>query len=750
MKNQGFRLAAVVVSFVVLAVLYLLVSMPERVQAATPTSHRSTSPAPPSSPIARYALAAQALRSGNLQTARQLLDEVARQWPGEAVRARVLGGLYSAEAGDKMAAEQLLGAAADPGGQIEDWRLWLLAETARDNGHTEVARGSLDRLLAACRPSPLRPWAYLEAARLAVKAGDERSTLALIDGARSEKVGGEIASELENIAWTVGRQLKDETVRREAARRLLVESPMTAGALDVTSAFRAIDGSLDWSRVLSNGEVKQRARSFLGTEHMTAALDTLDHVPAAQRDTEWHLIKAQALTQSRRGGDALTLLSAIDSRDPAERASLEWERAVASSEIASASSDAAQRRALLDASHNHLAQVVKLGAGPQIPARALRGFYRDFMQAGLLPQATDILRILLLVDPGDTTGARDLWERGWAAFQRHDLATAVSFWQDLGILYPAQGDAQRGVYWQARALEQMGDTPRAHAIYRHMVAASDTGDFYRRQAAERLGGTPVSSAIELARSPGPWPRDPFLLRAKLLTDVGLDKLALREMDLVAAQANSRDLLALRALIMGRQGRRRDSIALLREAFPALGGPRQSTVPEEILRSYYPLEFADTIKSVASANGLPGFGGRHHPPGERLRPARHQPCGSPRADATHAGHSARDDLPAAPARSGERPVRPEFQHRARERLLPQSAEQLRRQCGARPGRLQRWPQPHPPALGRGRPQTGARRVRGNAPDGRVQGLRQTDPHPRGQLPPALPLNRLIAPERPPRN
>jgi soluble lytic murein transglycosylase len=602
-KIQGFRLAVVVVSFGVLAVLYLLVSVPEKVQAATPTPHHSAPSAPPSAPATRYALAAQALRSGNLQTARQLLDDVARQWPGEAARARVLGGLYASEAGDKRLAGELLGATSDVGGQLEDWRLWLLAETAGKD-HAAVARESLDRLLAGCRTSPLRPWAYLEAARLADKAGDERATLALIDGARGEKVGGAIAAELENIAWTVGRRLNDDGVRREAARRLLIEAPMTAGALDVTSAFRSIDGSLDWSRVLSNGEVKQRARSFLGTEHMTAALDTLDHVPAEQRDTEWHLIKAQALTQSRRGSDALTLLAAVDSRDPAERASLEWERAVASAEIAETSLDASQRRSLLDESHRHLTEVVRLGAGAQIPARELRIFYRAFLQDGLLAQATDTLRILRVVDPGDTTGARDLWERGWAAFQRRDLAAAVSFWQELGTLYPDQGDAQRGVYWQARALEQMGDTARAHVIYRNMVASSDTGDFYRRQAAERLGGTPVSSSIELARSPSPWPQDPLLLRAKLLTDVGLDKLALREMDLAASQANSRDLLALRALIMGRQGRRRESIALLREAFPALGGPRQSTVPEEILRSYYPLEFADTIKTAAAANGLP--------------------------------------------------------------------------------------------------------------------------------------------------
>jgi soluble lytic murein transglycosylase len=58
--------------------------------------------------------------------------------------------------------------------------------------------------------------------------------------------------------------------------------------------------------------------------------------------------------------------------------------------------------------------------------------------------------------------------------------------------------------------------------------------------------------------------------------------------------------------MGRQGKRRGSIALLREAFPALGGPQQSSVPEEILRAYYPLDYEDTIRAAAAANGLPAW------------------------------------------------------------------------------------------------------------------------------------------------
>jgi soluble lytic murein transglycosylase len=113
------------------------------------------------------------------------------------------------------------------------------------------------------------------------------------------------------------------------------------------------------------------------------------------------------------------------------------------------------------------------------------------------------------------------------------------------------------------------------------------------------------SEIQLAQaSESRFPSDPRLERAKLLTDLGLDELARREMELVEDEANPRDLLALRALVLGREGKRRESIALLREAFPALGGPQQSTVPEEILRAYYPMDYQETIIAAARANGLP--------------------------------------------------------------------------------------------------------------------------------------------------
>ena len=534
MKLSRFRLVAAVLCFVVLALAYLLLSTPNKVQAAAPRNPIQLSTPDSGSFTTRYAQAAHALRNDNLQEARQLLTEVAREHADEAVRAKLVEGLYAVEAGNSRLAEELLSSVSIPGGELEDWRLFLLAESAQKNGHDDVAADALAALITDSPESMLRAGAYLAAARLALKEGDERHALTLIDGARRAKVRGEEAVELENLAWKLGKTLDDAQVRRDAARQLLVRAPLTAGALGV--------------------------------------------------------------------------LDQVSTNDPLERANVEWERARATGELGTSRGGShlspAERRAMLETSHRHLANVVELGVSDQLSVKALRRLYEDFLEAGLFEPAMDTLRILRRVDPRDTTGTRELWERGWEKYRRHDFGGAVTYWSELADIYPGQGDAQRGLYWQARALERLGEPERARGVYSDLVAASDTTDFYRRRAMSRLGVPPVSSRIELAKTAGPWPADAALQRAKLLTDLGLDELAQREMDLVRGKADARELLGLKALILGRKGERRAGIALLREAFPELGGPRQSNVPDEILRAYYPLEYEDTILAQARKHDLP--------------------------------------------------------------------------------------------------------------------------------------------------
>ncbi len=510
----------------------------------------------------------------------------------------------------------------------------MLAASATRRGEQEVAQKAYAGLLAGCPRSPLRGEAYFEAADLARRQNRTPHALELIAAARREGVEGDAAARLEDLAWQIGREKSDWTVLREAGRRLLIQAPLSAASLAVprhlAQAGALSGGELDGATLLSTGEVKRRALSFLdGSRLAAAAVTTLDSIPAGERDTEWYLLDARALLAGRHGQEALAVLAGASPRSVAEEASLEGARAEAASLSAMpampamagpARLAAAERQQLLAEAHTHLMTAVRLGGG-SLQAATVRHLYTQLQEAGLAGEAVDALRALRRIDPADTTAAAALWERGWSGYRTADDQAAVAAWKLLQELYPESADAHRGLYWQARSRERMGDLEAARDLYRELVATSDTADFYGRQAIAQLAQKPGQEpgpdwAGVRVRSAGPWRIDPSLVQAKLLTDLGLDGLATREIELVAKQAysqantpasnqaNTRDLLALKAIILGRRGEEAASLLLLRQAFPALGTAYQATVPQEILLAYYPLEFGAEIRSCAAEQHLP--------------------------------------------------------------------------------------------------------------------------------------------------
>jgi soluble lytic murein transglycosylase len=554
-----------------------------------------------------YASAAEALRKGKLQEARQQLEAVAVQHPDQAARTKVVAGLYAYQGGDLAGAQTLLADAASPGGELEDWRLYLLAGSAGRRGEYELAWTTYSRLLAEHPASPLLPVASLEAAELAAGHNQPQLALGVLEAARKRQATGKVAQQIDELAWKIGRQLEDQRAGRAAGLRILVEDPLSATAMQVLHSFRAPDGAVDWNRLLSPQDVVRRAESFLADDNARAAGLTLDQVPEAQRDFHWHLLRARALARGGVGRQALTLLATLQPTNALDRAALVGERLVTLAESGQSEAAAAP-----------LAELVRSHTFLPLSTNALHRLYKDFTAAGLDVPAMDSLRLLRRVDPQDHTGAADLWERGWREYQRNDPARAVSYWSVLTEIYPDDGDAQRGRYWQARALETLGRQEEAGQIYRRMAALADTGDFYYRQALTRLSGrlegaTAPAAAVSvvapelLAQAPaaGAWPQEPELRRAKLLIDLGLDQLAGRELELAAERANPRDILALKALILCRKGDQRAGLVLLREAYPALGTAYQASVPAELLFAYYPLEYGDEISACARETGLPG-------------------------------------------------------------------------------------------------------------------------------------------------
>lgn len=552
-----------------------------------------------------YAEAAAAVRRRDCNGASRALAPIIAAKGADGELAQLLSGFYAHVCTQTGLAEERLFAAADPDGPLEDWRLFILADAARARGHVLLAQASLAKLLGDYPRSLLRPRALLKAARIAWERNDSRRALDLAGQARREDLRGPEATDLEALAWEIGGRLGDVEVQRAAARELLTDSPLKASELKVVEIFRTADGILAWSAFLTPAQLERRARALLDLKLDANALAALDSVRVEDRDLDWYLLKAQALTRSQRGEEALVLLAAKSATDPRQVAGLEWARAQAAEEAGTArrgrSLTTAERRELQLRSQQHLQRVVQAGGDPDLSKQALKALYADHMADGLFDRAMEDLRALRQLDRRDTTGAANLWQTGWLEYLKGNATGAIGYWTELYSLYPDDSAGRRGRYWTGRAFDKLGETERAQQIYRE-VAQADTSDFYRRNALARLRGKPVAPASE--QPADPWPAEPLLARARMLAGLGLDDFAASEMELVRQKADPRATRALEAVLLANRGDRRKSMLVIREAFPALGGPFQATLPMEARRLYYPLDYQEPVRTWAATNRIP--------------------------------------------------------------------------------------------------------------------------------------------------
>lgn len=553
--------------------------------------------------------AARALRQQRCPAALGALEPAAAGTGPEASFARTVRGLYARACEQVDRAENLLEAAATPGGVLEDWRLLTLADASRALGHTDAARAALAHLLGDYPASPLRSQALLEAARLAWEEGDAPRALALIGWGRERHTSSETETSLDELAWEIGTVVGERRVQEEAARRLLVDAPDEAERLGVLAVLAPSGTPLPLAALLGTPELEARARTLLGERDAETALDTLAAVPVEDRDTGWALLEAEALTRDRRGREALLILEGRRSGDRATAAHLELARALAATEAATvrrgrANLASAEREKLEQTAEKHLRRSARLTPDPHLERRALRLLFEKVDTEERFDEVLAILRRLRRLDPTDATGVDTLFERGWEAFRQRNYSGAVGYWAELVDLYPGDRSSRRGHYWMGRAFEALGDRERARELYRE-VAAADVTDFYRKNALARLAGGPLPA--EPLREREPWPREARLERAEMLSDLGLDELALAEVSALSGSLEAgshRAVAALESRILAREGELRESVRRIRIAFPSLGGPHQGSVPEEALRLYYPLSFERTIRTNASRYGLP--------------------------------------------------------------------------------------------------------------------------------------------------
>ena len=232
-------------------------------------------------------------------------------------------------------------------------------------------------------------------------------------------------------------------------------------------------------------------------------------------------------------------------------------------------------------------------------------------------EADQVFRELLDKFPRHRYAERAAWKVGWEAYRRQKFAETIKLFESAAVAFPRADYRPGWIYWSGRARERMGDAPGATARYR--LAVIDYGNsYYGRLASRLLASRSGADAVPAARPvavPAPAAAAPpteALMRA--LMTAGLYDDALREVQFAQrAWGDSPALQATAAWVRAQQAQElraeerfaalRGSITLMRRAYPQFLAAEGQTLPLDVLRIIFPLDYWDLIEKYSKPMSL---------------------------------------------------------------------------------------------------------------------------------------------------
>ena len=204
--------------------------------------------------------------------------------------------------------------------------------------------------------------------------------------------------------------------------------------------------------------------------------------------------------------------------------------------------------------------------------------------------------------PAGRFGERAAWKAGWWAYRQGAMADAVRFFETGAASFPRSDYRPSWLYWSARAKEQLGDA--AGATARYTLAATDYhNSYYGRLALRRLGRPSLAPSIAgstSVRAAAP-PTQPQIA---LLLSLGLNDLVLGETQFARRMwGDSPALVATAALAQHRAGRLRLGINAMKRAYPQYLAAGGESLPPEVLRVLFPLDYWPLLEAGAAKHGL---------------------------------------------------------------------------------------------------------------------------------------------------
>jgi soluble lytic murein transglycosylase-like protein len=220
----------------------------------------------------------------------------------------------------------------------------------------------------------------------------------------------------------------------------------------------------------------------------------------------------------------------------------------------------------------------------------------------------ELVAPIIKLDPNADPALQHFWDKGWAAYERGDLAAARQLFRFIADTYTHPNVRRQSEYWYARTIERLGLKAEATKIYQ-TLATAPYADLYAMHAIGRGAKRTVNETNPLKKTGPDWaelaeksmPQE--LELAYELTALNSMPEATLEIRRNMRRENVRFAEALMADVYHAAGNGVAMYRSLRAAWPQLATVEQDSAPVYFLRMYYPLRYGEEIDKRAKERGL---------------------------------------------------------------------------------------------------------------------------------------------------
>jgi soluble lytic murein transglycosylase len=491
---------------------------------------------------------------------------------------------------------------------LADYALFLRANALEQAGKIQEARAIYQQLMQEYPNSLRAREAALHAADLLAKSGDTAAVpLLLKDLSQNDDPAALLATA------KAYEQTSDPTRALASYRRLYFYAPDSAESVDATIAITKLGSTLSPA---SAEEAITRANRLYAAKRFNDALTAYGEAFArfsATATTENQLRRGIAAYNLRKTTDAVAALTSIPTSAGETRAQAlfylaqtyarakQWEQARAIAEE--------MRRTFPSSSFTPKA-FVALG---QIAKDAKNDVDANYFLRATVNGFANSIEV-----------AQAQFDLAWAAHEARNFAESSRMLTEHLAFYADKNTDNRGRagYWAARDSERAGKLAEARALYEALQGRYDA-NWYGYLAKQRLDvlsrTTPAKTfppdsvvaraianlqTVTVASETAPAEADTRIIKADELSNVGLDELALKELD--KAGENTPDSPKVN-LAIARIYRSNDdnvrALNTLRRSFPDYSQMKPEELTREEWDVFYPLAYWDIIVQESRAQNL---------------------------------------------------------------------------------------------------------------------------------------------------